>query len=63
MNKYNNLKFVKKTKARVNHQCNYCGEIIQTGEFYYAENLKDKFLHSLHRKKLCSDCYKKIKIK
>ena len=57
MSKYNHLKFLKKTKARVEHQCNQCGSIIPKDEFYYAEELKDKFLHSLHRKKFCNKCY------
>jgi len=60
MSKYNHLKFFKKTKARIEHQCNNCGAIISKDEFYYAEELKDKFLHSLHRKKLCNNCYEKI---
>ena len=57
MSKYDNLKFFKKTKARVNHICMKCGQQINTGDFYYAENMKDKFLHSLHRKKFCIKCY------
>jgi len=58
MSKYNSLKFLKKTKARVNHRCNKCGRIINSGSFYYAETIKDKFLHTLHNKKFCEDCYK-----
>lgn len=60
MSKYDNLKFFKKTKARVNHICMKCGQQINTGDFYYAEDIKDKFLHSLHRKKFCKNCYEKI---
>ena len=60
MNKYYYLKSFKKTKARTEHRCNHCGVIISRGEFYYAEELKDKFLHSLHRKKFCNNCYEKI---
>jgi len=59
MNKYNHLKFLKKTKARVEHECYQCGQLISTGDFYYAERLKDAFLHTLHNKKFCTDCYKK----
>jgi hypothetical protein len=61
MGKYDNLKVLKKTKARVNHTCSFCGRIIQAGDYYYAEDIKDKFLHSLHRKKYCYLCYQKIK--
>ena len=57
MSKYNNLKFLSKTKARVTHRCHQCGKLISTGEFYYAEKLKDRFLHSLHLKKICGKCY------
>lgn len=59
MSKYNHLKFLKRTKARVNHQCNFCGEAILSGQFYYAEEIKDEFLHSLYRKKFCNTCYQK----
>jgi len=37
-----------------------CGQQINVGDFYYAEVLKDKFLHSLNRKKFCKNCYEKI---
>ena len=60
MSKYDNLKFFKKTKARTNHICIECGQQINAGDFYYAESMKDKFLHYLHRKKLCDKCYEKI---
>ena len=60
MSKYDNLKILKKTKARTNHICIKCGQQINAGEFYYAEELKDRFLHSLHRKKFCSACYQKF---
>lgn len=57
MSKYDNLKFFKKTKARTNHICIECGQQINAGDFYYTESMKDKFLHSLHRKKFCIKCY------
>ena len=59
MNKYDNLRILKKTQARTNHKCYNCGGLINPGDFYYAEKLKDVFLHTLHNKKFCSDCYKK----
>lgn len=61
MNKYDDLKTLKRTKARTNHSCNKCGQSISINEFYYAEVLKDRFLHSLHRKKFCENCYKDMK--
>ncbi len=60
MSKYDNLTFFKKTKAMANHTCMKCGQQISVGDFYYAENIKDKFLHSLHRKKVCSKCYEEV---
>jgi hypothetical protein len=58
MGKYDSLKILIKRKARVNHNCTSCGEIIKAGEFYYSEELKDKHINFIHRKKLCDSCYK-----
>ena len=58
ISKYDNLKFFKKTKARVNHICLKCGQQIIAGDYYYTETIKDKFLHALHNKKFCNNCYK-----
>lgn len=60
MSKYNHLKFFKRTKARTNHICLECGQQINAGDYYYVEEIKDKFLYSLHRKKLCYKCYEEI---
>lgn len=60
MSKYNQLKFLKKTKARVNHVCDKCGREIESNSYYYKEALQDKFLHSLHAKKFCAECYEKF---
>ena len=57
MGKYNNLKTLKKTKARTQHICYKCGKYITPGETYYREYIENKFLHSLHSKKYCSSCY------
>jgi hypothetical protein len=59
MGKYDQLKFLKKTKARVNHSCSLCGHEIKSGKIYYAETVKDRFLQSLHAKKYCEACYEK----
>lgn len=37
MSKYNSLKFLKETKARIPHICDGCGEGIKKGEIYYLE--------------------------
>jgi hypothetical protein len=50
---------LKETKARSQHLCYKCGKNIFSGETYYCEDIKDKFLHNLHAKKYCSICYEK----
>ncbi len=59
MRKFDSLKILKKTKARVPHLCSKCGAEIFSGEHYYKEHLQDRFLHSLHAKKFCADCFQK----
>jgi len=61
MGKHNSSKFLKKTKARVEHQCVLCKNTISPETTYYKETIKDKFLHSLHAKKYCEDCVTKYK--
>lgn len=60
MGKYDNIKYFKETKARAINICSNCGAQINPGEIYYPEEMGNKFLHSLHRKKLCKNCYEKI---
>jgi hypothetical protein len=60
MGKYDDLKKFKEIKARARHVCGKCGEQINIGDYYYGEVMKDKFLHSLHRKKLCKRCYEEV---
>lgn len=57
MSKLDKIKFLKLTKSRGQHLCNKCGNKINKGEHYYSEKLHDKFLHSLHLKKFCSNCF------
>lgn len=59
MGKYDNLRTLKKTKARTQHVCYKCSKEISLGETYYREHIEDKFLHSLHSKKYCSSCFEK----
>ena len=60
MSKFDDFKILKRTKARTNHLCSKCGAVVKINEFYYAEASKDKFLHSLHKKKYCEKCYSDI---
>jgi len=61
MGKYDNIKYFKETKARANHICSNCERQIKIGDVYFPEEIKDKFLHSLHREKLCQKCYQTLK--
>jgi len=57
MGSLDQLKYLRKIKARANHQCSQCGEIILIGEYYYRETIEDRFLHSLHARSFCTKCY------
>lgn len=59
MGQYDNLKILKQRRARTNHQCFSCGRIINSGEFYYSEELSDKYINYPHKKKFCIICHKK----
>lgn len=54
MGKYERVP-LKRVKARVEHQCSICGEIIGVGKYFYSR--RDRFLQSLHSKDFCSKCY------
>ena len=57
MGKFNHITYLKQTKARAQHICCNCGREILPGEIYWKEHLQDKFLHNLHAKKYCANCY------
>jgi hypothetical protein len=56
MGKYNQLKYLKKIKARVTHKCSHCEETILAGDYYYKEALKNAFLQSLNARSFCIKC-------
>lgn len=60
MSKYEDLKYLKPTKANIPHACSNCSGVINKGDVYYSEKLRDIFLHSLHEKKFCAGCYEKF---
>ena len=60
MSKYDHLKVLKATRARTSHRCDRCGAEIAKRETYYREHIEDRFLHSLHAKKYCSQCYEQL---
>ncbi len=53
-------KVLRKTRARVNHKCAYCGENIHLGEYHYKETLNDRFLQSLRTRDFCTNCYEQF---
>ena len=55
--KYDPMKVLKKTKARVSHECHCCGAPISKGNVYYCEHVADRFLHILHARKFCDTCF------
>jgi hypothetical protein len=59
VSKYESLKVLKQTKARVDHGCSCCGNSIPKGEIDYREHIADTFLQSLHAKKYCARCFNK----
>jgi uncharacterized protein with PIN domain len=59
MNKYDSLKFLKETKARILHICNNCNEEIRKGEIYYPESIGKVNALGIKLKKFCKNCYQK----
>jgi len=59
MSKYNALRFVKKTKARIPHACESCGKEIKKGELYYAESIGRINAPGIRLRKFCNKCYAK----
>jgi len=60
MSKYNGLKFLKETKARISHTCDNCGEEVKKGEIYYPESIGKVNAPGIKLKKFCSKCGKKL---
>lgn len=58
MSKYNQLKILKKKIANANFRCKLCKRFIMEGDAYYSEEVKNKFIHSLHKKSFCEECVK-----
>jgi hypothetical protein len=57
MGKFDSLKTLKRTSARVAHLCSKCGGDIAPGQSYYKEHIQDKFLQSLNARKFCAQCF------
>lgn len=59
MSKYDALKFLKETKARIPHACDCCGEEIKKGEIYYPESIGSVNAPRIKLRKFCNGCYEK----
>jgi hypothetical protein len=59
MSKYNNIKFLKETKARISHTCDNCGYEIEKGELYYPESIGRVNAPGIKLRKFCKNCYEK----
>jgi hypothetical protein len=59
MNKYDNAKFLKGTKARIVHICDKCEKQIENGEIYYSESVGRINAPGIKLKKFCKDCFQK----
>jgi len=57
MSKYNKIKFLKETKARISHTCYNCGNEINKGEIYYHESIGKVNAPGIKLKKFCKKCY------
>ena len=57
MSKYNALKFLKETKARIPHACDNCGKGINKGEIYYSESIGKVNAFGVKLRKFCNECY------
>ncbi|MBM4273709.1 MAG: hypothetical protein FJ134_04485 [Deltaproteobacteria bacterium] len=62
VSKYDCLKILKMTKAIKFHFCSNCDKEIIPGEYYYKENIKDKYIHALNLKNYCTSCFDKLKL-
>ena len=59
MSKYDALKFLKKTKARIQHICESCNREINKGEIYYSESIGRVNAPGVKLRKFCNNCYEK----
>lgn len=63
MSKYDTIKFLKETKARIQHDCERCRQEIKKGEIYYSESIGKVNAPGIKLRKFCSKCYEKQGVK
>ncbi|HEY40676.1 MAG TPA: hypothetical protein G4O18_02325 [Dehalococcoidia bacterium] len=56
MTKYEQAKYRVRTKARIEHTCFVCGQMIVAGDYYYRERLDMQKPPSLILKEFCEKC-------
>jgi len=56
MSKYDSIKFLKRTKARLAHICDNCGGEISQGDIYFPESIGKVNAPGVRLKKFCKDC-------
>lgn len=59
MSKYDSLKFLKETRAKIPHTCDRCGKVIAAKEIYYPESIGRVNAPHIKLKKFCKKCFKK----
>lgn len=59
MSKYDKIKFLKETKARIQHDCERCHQEIKKGEIYYRESIGKINAPGIKLREFCSKCYEK----
>lgn len=57
MSKYDNLKFLKETKARNSRVCGKCAQIIESGQIYHKESIGKVNAPGLVLRGFCARCY------
>lgn len=56
MSKYNTLKFLRETRARIPHICSKCGRDINKGDIYYSESIGRVNAPGVKLRKFCYKC-------
>ena len=57
MSKYDNIKFLKETKARKPRICDKCGCGIESGKIYYKESIGKINVIGIKLNGFCEKCY------
>jgi hypothetical protein len=59
MTKYEQAKYLVKTKARIFNDCCICDQVIKPGDYYYKETIDMQKPPSLVLKAYCKNCGEK----